>query len=117
MLICVLCVVVRTWVVRTQGRNLRIKFFVSPYRRANQTLAHILRSFPDRSKYRIRTDPRLREQEFGKLRDFHHLTVRRASFGSVLWCFHHALTVVQHWLAPEQRVARKSTLWAFLLEV
>lgn len=67
-----------------------VLFFVSPFLRANETLAGMLKSFPDRSRYRIRVDPRLREQEFGNLQDPHQMQQvfkQRRKFGRFFWRF------------------------------
>lgn len=46
----------------------RLIFYVSPLWRTRMTFEHIARHF-DEQKYRLREDPRLREQEWGHFRD------------------------------------------------
>jgi broad specificity phosphatase PhoE len=60
---------------RVAGRFLRerigdkpVHCFLSPYTRASQTLSQIVTAF-DSSKFAIREDPLLREQEFGNFQD------------------------------------------------
>ena len=45
-----------------------VLFYVSPFLRSKQTFDGIVRSFP-REQYRVREDPRIREQEWGNLQD------------------------------------------------
>lgn len=49
-------------------KNETVFFYTSPYWRTRQTLENIIPSF-ERDKFQIREDPRLREQEWGHLRD------------------------------------------------
>lgn len=48
-----------------QGES--VVFYVSPFLRCKETLDQILLSFNNRNQYRIREDPRIREQEWGNL--------------------------------------------------
>jgi broad specificity phosphatase PhoE len=70
----------------------RVFFYVSPYRRTNQTLDEIKRSIAARNVLFTREEPRLREQDFGNFQDYHLIQAskkEREGFGRFFYRFPH----------------------------
>jgi broad specificity phosphatase PhoE len=70
--------------LRTMIGDQSVFFYVSPLWRTRMTFEEIARSF-DRNQFRFREEPRIREQEWGHLRnldDNEHIDEARNAFGS-----------------------------------
>ena len=70
-------------------RNESVRFFVSPYMRARQTLVAILQAF-DGQTVRVSPEPRLREQDFGNFQNPEAMTSvfeQRQQFGRFYFRF------------------------------
>lgn len=72
-------------------KNETVLFYVSPFIRSMQTFEHLCEPFEARS-YEVRTDPRLREQDFGNLQEAHMMdtiALQRNSYSRFYFRFPH----------------------------
>jgi len=78
-------------VLRSLLGNETVRFFVSPYTRSQQTFESILERMQlDESRYSVREDPRLREQDWGNLQDpeaIRRSMQERRAFGAFYYRF------------------------------
>lgn len=61
---------IRDMLLKDDSQNWKLYFYVSPYRRALQTLQHLARPFERSRIAGLREEPRLREQDFGEFSVF-----------------------------------------------
>ncbi|PKI50932.1 hypothetical protein CRG98_028662 [Punica granatum] len=61
------------------GKDWKVYFYVSPYKRALQTLDHLGRAFERHRIAGVREEPRLREQDFGNFQDREKMKIEKAT--------------------------------------